>query len=242
MTRGLPSDAARAAGLDPNPPLRPSGLDWLGDIPKFWSIKRLQYLFRFLSGGTPSTDTAAYWDGDLPWVSPKDMKVFRLSDTEDHVTDLALKETATTLVPPETLLLVVRSGILRHSLPVAVTTREMTINQDIKGVIPLRRTASMDYFAWFIEGHQSQLLTMWRKEGATVESLELDLIKTFAIPEPPPAEQVAIAAYLDAETAKLDALVAKVETAIELLQEHRTALITAAVTGKIDVRGHTDDN
>lgn len=232
VTRGLPAKA----GLPTHPPLKPSGLDWLGDVPKHWEVKRLQYLFRFTSGGTPPTETAEYWEGDLPWASPKDMKCFHLSDTIDHVSELALKETSTTEVHPETMLLVARSGILKHSIPVAITTRRMTINQDIKGVTPLRKDASVYYYAWFIEGHQSALLTEWRKEGATVESLELERVKNCALPFPPLTEQIAISAYLDEETAKLDALAGKVEDAVERLQEYRTALITAAVTGKIDVR------
>lgn len=236
VTRGLPPAAARAAGLPENPPLKPSGVEWLGEIPKHWEVKRLLYLFRFSSGGTPPTETAEYWSGDLPWVSPKDMKSFHLSDTIDHVSELALKETSTTAVLPETMLLVARSGILKHSIPVAITTRRMTINQDIKGVTPLRKDASVYYYAWFIEGHQSALLTEWRKEGATVESLELERVKNCTLPFPPLPEQAAIAAYLDEETAKLDALVGKVEEAVERLQEYRTALITAAVTGKIDVQ------
>ncbi len=236
VTRGLPAEAAAKAGLPANPPLKRSGIAWLGDIPKHWEAKRLQYLFRFTSGGTPPTETAEYWEGDLPWVSPKDMKCFHLSDTIDHVSELALKETSTTAVLPETMLLVARSGILKHSIPVAITTRRMTINQDIKGVTPLRKNASVYFYAWFIEGHQSELLTEWRKEGATVESLDLERVKNCALPFPPLAEQAAIARYLDVETAKLDALIGKVEEAIERLQEFRTALITAAVTGKIDVR------
>lgn len=235
VTRGLPAEAAAKAGLPTHPPPKPSGLDWLGDIPAHWEMKRLSYLFRFSSGGTPPTENAEYWEGDLPWVSPKDMKCFHLSDTIDHVSELALKETSTTAVLPETMLLVARSGILKHSIPVAITTRRMTINQDIKGVTPLRKDASVYYYAWFIEGHQSALLTEWRKEGATVESLELERVKNCALPFPPVPEQAAIAAYLDEETAKLDALVGKVEEAVERLQEYRTALITAAVTGKIDV-------
>lgn len=74
------------------------------------------------------------------------------------------------------------------------------------------------------------------KQGSGQPNLNTDIVKSLWVPFPPLSEQRAIAAYLDAETAKLDALVAKVEEAAERLQEYRTALITAAVTGKIDVR------
>jgi len=92
------------------------------------------------------------------------------------------------------------------------------------------------YLARFIEGNQQRLLNMWSKEGATVESLESSWVANTELHLPPREVQHAIADFLDRETAKIESLVAKVEEAIERLQEYRTALITAAVTGKIDVR------
>jgi type I restriction enzyme S subunit len=91
------------------------------------------------------------------------------------------------------------------------------------------------FIAYMIEGNQPALLALWRQQGATVESLTFESVKTTNLHLPDLAEQRSIAAYLDEETAKLDALVGKVEEAVERLQEYRTALITAAVTGKIDV-------
>lgn len=212
------------------PKYKPSGVEWLGEVPEHWRISRANAMFRFVSGGTPSTDEKEYWDGDIPWVSPKDMKVFEISDTEDHVTELGEKESSTTSVSPNTLLLVMRSGILRHSLPVAITARRMTINQDIKAFVPIDKEIYVKYFGRFIEGQQTQLLAEWRKEGATVESLEKDLIKIFKFPIPPFAEQSAIADFLDHQTAKLDTLISKKQALIERLKAKRTALISRTVT------------
>jgi len=125
--------------------------------------------------------------------------------------------------------MVTRSGILRHSIPVAVANREVAINQDIKGII-LRNELHADYVLYLINGSQLQLLSLWKKQGATVESLETDLIKDTTIPLPPLPEQRAIAAFLDRETARIDDLIAKKERLIQLLQEKRAALITHAVT------------
>ncbi len=87
------------------------------------------------------------------------------------------------------------------------------------------------------EAISSNNLSSEKKRGPrTQPSLRFDDLDKFRVPLPTPEEQATIAAYLDAETAKLDALVGKVEAAVERLQEYRTALITAAVTGKIDVR------
>jgi len=256
VTRGLPPDAARAAGLDPHPKLKPSlsaclperersqsggyaqagGVEWLGDVPEGWETGRIGGLFRFLSGGTPSTTHETYWNGNVPWVSSKDMKHFRVTDTIDHITKQAVNESATSMLPAGSVLLVVRSGILRHTIPIAVADCGVAINQDIKGLQPSSERINSLFFAYWVLGNQRTLLTLWRQQGATVESLNVDVVKVTPFPLPPLTEQTAIVDFLDRETAKIDTLVAKVETTIERLREYRTALITAAVTGKIDVR------
>jgi restriction endonuclease S subunit len=100
----------------------------------------------------------------------------------------------------------------------------------------LRSFLVAGYVAYLISSFQRALLVEWRKAGATVESLEFELIVNTIIPVPPLAEQRAIVAYLDQETSKIDALIAHIQRAIERLREYRTALISAAVTGKIDIR------
>ncbi|MGN2390685.1 restriction endonuclease subunit S [Pelomicrobium sp. G1] len=217
----------------PYPAYKDSGVEWLGEIPAHWEVKRLKRLVEFRGGGTPTKDSIEYWRGDIPWVSPKDMKVWIVDDTEDKITLQAVRESATKLVPKGAVLIVVRSGILAHSIPVAIAGRELTLNQDLKALIP-REILLSDYLAQFISGMQRELLVAWKKEGATVESLELDLVTQTPTLVPPPSEQRAIAAFLDRETARIDALVAKKERLIELLQEKRTALITRAVTKGLD--------
>ncbi len=236
VTRGLPPIYRCAAGLNPNPKLKPSGIDWLDDVPEHWRIVRVNSVFRLRSGGTPSTDVVDFWNGDIPWVSAKDMKTLRIEDTEDHITERAVKESATSIVPFGTVLVVTRSGILRHSLPVAIAQRPLAINQDIKGLSPTVDNINTIFFAYWVQGNQDPLLTFWRQQGATVESLNVETIKASYFPLPSAQEQQTIVDFLDQETAKIDKLVSKIETAIDRLREYRAALITAAVTGKIDVR------
>jgi type I restriction enzyme S subunit len=216
--------------LPPYPKYKPSGVDWLGDVPEHWGLGRISGLFRLRSGGTPSTDNADYWDGDIPWVSAKDMKCFRIADTEDHITSKAVLESATTIVPAGTVLIVARSGILKHTLPVAVSDRPVAINQDIKGLLPQRDRIDGLFFAYCIQGHQPPLLTLWRQQGATVESLDIEKMKVAPVSLPPLSEQRAIADFLDRETTKIDTLVAKKRTLIERVKEKRTALISRTVT------------
>ena len=211
------------------PRTKPSGGEWLGDVPEHWESKRFGYLFRFYSGGTPSTSESDLWDGELPWVSSKDMKSMVIADTEDHISEAAVRQSATCKLPAGSLLIVNRSGILKHSIPAAIITREMAINQDIRGCVPLSAVDSK-FIAYLIVGNQPALLALWRQQGATVESLTFESVKTTNLHLPNLAEQRAIALFLDRETGRVDRLVAKKRELIERLKEKRTALISRTVT------------
>jgi len=223
-------------GLDPTVPVKDSGVEWLGEIPAHWDVKRLKFAASFFGGGTPFKENIEYWSGDIPWVSPKDMKAEIIRDTEEHITKGAIDDSSTRLVLPGTVLIVVRSGVLRHSIPVAINVRPMALNQDMKAIVP-KPFLKPEYLAFVIRGHQGALLVEWRKEGATVESIEYELLVNTSCPIPPLSEQHAIATYLDSKTAKIDALISRIREGIEKLKEYSSALISAAVMGKIDMRG-----
>jgi len=223
-------------GLDPTVPMKDLGVEWLGEIPAHWEVKRLKFVASFYGGGTPYKENLEYWSGDIPWVSPKDMKTEVINDTEDHITKVAIENSSTRLIEPDAVLLVVRSGILRHSIPVAINIRPVALNQDMKAIVP-NSFLMPEYLASVIRGFQEALLVEWRKEGATVESIEFELLVNTICPVPPRSEQQTITTYLKKETAQIDALVSRIREGIEKLREYSTALISAAVTGKIDVTG-----
>lgn len=122
-------------GVDENGRLRPSyqeapGLyreTEFGKIPKFWKLAKFSDVCEWMSGGTPNKNKPQNWSGNIPWVSPKDMKLMELHDSIDHISDFAAK-TESRLVPPETLFIVIRGMILAHAFPVAITTRQMAIS------------------------------------------------------------------------------------------------------------------
>lgn len=194
-----------------------------------WPIKRLRHIARLVGGGTPSKGEAAFWSaGTVPWVSPKDMKSRVISETEDYITEDAVDGSATSFVPEGSPLMVVRSGILRHTLPVALAGRRLTLNQDMKA---FRLAAEVDasFFVWWIEGQSSDLLLEWRQFGATVESIDTRAMMNGRIAVPDLDTQMAIAAYLDRETARIDQLIAKKERQVDLLNEEVVSKITSAV-------------
>ena len=236
VTRGLPPDAARVAGLDPDPKLKPSGIKWLGDVPEHWEVKPLGRLVRFAGGATPDKGKPEYWDGDIPWVSPKDMKRMRIDDVPDHVSTEGLSSSALTLIPAQSVLIVVRGMILAHSFPVAITDAPVTINQDMKALTSGKRL-NAEFLLWLLTGIARVFVSLADESAHGTRKLESEIVARICVALPSTNEQISVVDFLGRGTAKIDALVAKVETAIERLQEHRTALITAAVTGKIDVRG-----
>ena len=207
-----------------------SGVAWLGQIPRHWSLPKIKHIASFTGGGTPSRDNLQFWGGPIPWVSPKDMKVEEICEAEESITALGLSNSSTSLVERGHVLLVVRSGILKHTIPVAVNVVAVALNQDMKAVRfdPQRCTSS--FFSRWVQGLNDQLLLAWAKQGATVESIEHGYMAESIIPLPPLGEQAAIDRFLDHETSKIDALVEEQRLLIELLKEKRQAVISQAVT------------
>jgi type I restriction enzyme, S subunit len=223
-------------GLDSSVPMKDSGVPWLGKIPAHWDAKRLKFVVSTFGGGTPNTGKPEYWNGDIPWVSPKDMKSDFIEATEDYLTEVGVAESATKIVPVDSVLIVVRSGILRHTIPVARNTVEVSLNQDMKALVAYERLRP-GFIHWFISGLQEGLLPIWSKQGCTVESIEMDYMSNTVIPLPPVKEQDAILEKIVEITSRLDAQTEKVTAVISSLIEYRSSLITHAVTGKIDVCG-----
>ena len=224
VTQGLETAVAR----------KPSGIEWLGDIPAHWEIKKLKYLVDFFGGATPSKDKLSYWNGSIPWVSPKDMKRFWIDDTEDHITLEGLSNSSCSIIPSFSVLLVVRSGILQHTIPCSINRCDVTLNQDMKALIP-RGEIQPVFLAHYIKGNQNNLLQEWRKTGATVESIEHQFLSGSHIVIPPLPEQKQIINYIEQKTAEINAAIERTQREIELIEEYRTTLIATAVTGKINV-------
>jgi type I restriction enzyme S subunit len=217
------------------------GDEWFGSLPSGWDFAPLRYLVRSESGATPDKSKHDYWAGDIPWISPKDMKVESIGDSEDHVTELALQNSSLTKVSVGSVLLVVRGMILAHSVPVALTTASVTINQDMKALTCSGRLEPR-FLKAVIQGAKSWFLANAGESSHGTKKLETEVIGRFLVPLPPLRGQRAIADYLDRETARLDALVAAKERVLGLLAEKRRALITRAVTRGLDPRAPLRDS
>jgi type I restriction enzyme, S subunit len=162
-----------------------------------WTVVKLSDVATLSSGGTPSKANAAFWDGDIPWVSPKDMKVNHVRDAEDKITRAAISESAARIVGSNSVLAVVRSGILAHTFPVATLAREVSFNQDIKAITPKNGSLLPAFLFWMLKGQEAQILRIGVKKGATVHSLSNGFLESLRFPLPPLDDQRRIVGLLD---------------------------------------------
>ena len=149
----------------------------------------LRELCAFKHGGTPSKASPEYWRGEIPWVSPKDMKQSIVIDATDHISSAAIQNSAASIVPQGSTLVVVRSGILVHSLPVAWVGKPVAFNQDIKAVLPTSPDIDAEFLYWFIRSQASHVVARGVKKGATVHSVQSGFIENLMVPMLPRAEQ-----------------------------------------------------
>lgn len=221
-------------GLNPNVKMKDSGVEWIGEMPEHWTTRKLKYSFILVGGGTPSKERKDYWNGDIPWVSPKDIKVDYIFSTEDNITEKGLKNSSTVLVDGDSLLMVVRSGILQRKIPVAVSKRPLSINQDMKAFIQTGEISTL-YFFYYVKGNDDYLRNDWVKQGATVESIEVEFMRNTLILIPPIKEQGDIVEHITNIEVKMTSAISFKEKEIEKLKEYKATLINSAVTGKIKV-------
>lgn len=204
-----------------------------GGLPNGWTFLTMSEIGRWFGGGTPSKANPNFWtDGKIPWVSPKDMKFDLITDAQDHITEDAVAQSATNLVEAGSILIVVRSGILQHTLPIAVTQRQVALNQDIKAVKPLAHIRS-DYLALALKAFERKILHTCTKTGTTVQSLELPVFLRFQIPVAPLPEQRRIVAEIERQFSRLDEGVAALKRAQANLARYRAAVLKAACEGKL---------
>ena len=179
--------------------------------------RKLRELVHVSGGKTPSMSNSLYWNGDIVWISSKDMKSSRISGSELKITNLALNEM--TLYHPGTLLLVARSGILKHSLPLAILEVDATINQDIKALQVHGCNAFYLYYA--ILSQEDNIIRTLVKTGTTVQSLMMDSFLNIEIPTPNIDQQQSIIDKL----AKLEKYVDVQGKELSLLSQMRNGLL-----------------
>lgn len=159
-----------------------------------WRTAPLGELVAMVGGGTPTRSTPAFYGGPFPWVTPKDMKSWEVCKSQVNITQAGLDNSAARLVPANSVLVVVRSGILKHTLPVAVNRLPVAINQDMKALL-CGEHLDAGFLARFIKA-QSPIILQWVR-ATTADNFPVDKLKRLVVPLPPLPEQRRIAAVLD---------------------------------------------
>ena len=230
VTRSLPPNDARAAGLDPHPKLKPTGIAWLGEVPQHWAVKAIKWESTVLRGASPRPiDNEIYFDekGAYAWVRIADVSAagMYLRETTQQLSDLG--RSLSVPLEPGALFLSIAGSVGKP----CITGIKCCIHDGFV-YFPFWRGESRFLYYLFASGEPYKGLG---KLGTQL-NLNTDTVGSIVAGFPALAEQQAIADFLDHEIGKLNVMATKIETAIERLQEYRAALITAAVTGKIDVR------
>jgi type I restriction enzyme S subunit len=223
-------------GLNPLAPMKPSGIEWLGDVPEHWEVMSLRRCsLRVQTGGTPSSEppSADIEDG-LVWYTPGDFgDSLRLTLSDRKIPRSAAASGEAKVFPPGSALIVSIGATLGK---VGFAEAASSGNQQINAVIPNSRIEG--YFLTYSLLVKTEVMR-FLSNASTIGIMNQEKTKEIWLSVPPRQEQDAITAYLDTESAKFDTLTLETQRAIDLLADRRTALISAAVTGQIDVRERT---
>lgn len=146
-----------------------------------------------LGGGTPSKKCEEFFKGKIPWVTPKDMKQSIINDSIDHITEDAIVHSTTNLIPIWSVLMVIRSGILKHALPVAINSIPVTINQDMKAFIP-GENITAEFLMYFFKAIEEDVLSKVR--GVTADNIDFKTFQKREIIVPPMELQNQFAAFV----------------------------------------------
>ena len=236
VTRGLPPEAAKAAGLEPNPEMKDSGVEWLGKVPKHWSTTRLKY----------AANRIIDCPHDTPIYDPTgSYLVVRTADIDSGTLDLSrayrvdeseyLRRIRRAKVVPKDILYGREGERWGYA---ALAPKETTVCLGQR-MMQFQASVRFDpsFLMWHLNARSVYEQGALDVAGSTAPHVNVETIRNYLLAEPPLVEQVAIAAFIGSQTAQLDGLVTQINEAITRLTEYRQALITSAVTGKIDVRG-----
>jgi len=187
---------------------------------------------RWFSGGIPDKSNESYWtQGSIKWVSSQEVKGNQIKDTTFRITPLALAESTAAVAPAYSLLFVTRSGVLKHSIPLAYISEDMAINQDIKALVP-NNDIDYYYLLSYLKYKEKELVASYVKTGTTVESIIMNLFLKYEVPFPDCEEQIKIADIIRMSDKKLQLL----SEELEYWKEGRKALMQLLLTGIVRVK------
>ena len=209
------------------------------EVPEGWAWCRLSEIANYGGGKTPSMDNKQYWsNGTNLWITSKDMKCERITDSMMKISNDALD--IMTQYEPGTLLMVTRSGILRHSLPIAILEEKATVNQDLK-TISLHLKETHEYVYYAIKARERYILKEYHKDGTTVDSINFEKFAEILLPIPPYDEQKRIVIAIKQWLSFIDQLEQDANDLETSIEQTKTIILELAMHGKLVPQNPNDE-
>ena len=203
------------------------------ELPEGWEWRKLKDLGTWVGGGTPSKQRPEFWsDGTIPWVSPKDMKSWQLASTQDAISEAAIEDSAAKRFDAGSIAFVVRSGILEHTLPVALVPFDATANQDMRVLTP-NEGVEAKWLMYALQADAERIRRACRKDGTTVASIDVPKLTHWIVPVPPLDEQRRIAALIEQWMTALADGEESLTAGLARLDQFDQSLMAAAFSGSL---------
>ena len=197
-----------------------------------WEEKKLGEVGSWLGGGTPSTSREEYWDnGNILWITSKDMKSAVIEDTLMKVNEIGVKNSSANYIEKPAILVVMRSGILRRTFPVAMVKKPFTVNQDLKAIVPDKD--DLEFLFWMLLSNERLILDSCMKNGTTVESINSNALKAFAFKCPTLPEQHEIVRLIDDLLARERSAQQAAEQALASIDLMKKSILARAFRGEL---------
>lgn len=212
-------------------PMKPSGVEWIGDVPEGWEIRKIKYCFDIIAGATPKSEVSEYWDGDIVWITPADYK------TEDkyvyqgkrNISAEGYNSCATTIIEENNIVFSKRAPIGS----VAINAVPLCTNQGCMSCV--NKGGSDILYFYYVLSAFTEIFNLLGS-GTTFKEISADNFSNFAVPFPELSEQQEISDYLDRKCAGIDNILAKKQQFIKELESYKKSLIYEYVTGKKEVK------
>lgn len=205
--------------------MKDSGIEWIGEIPENWVVKKIKQSFTVFAGATPKSEKEEYWDGDISWITPADYKTEGkyVYTGRKNITMAGYMSCGTTIVPKGSVIFSKRAPVGT----VAISGNELCTNQGCLACVPLNMVDSIYYYyAISVFTEQFELVS----SGTTFREISANAFANFSLPFPIYEEQIKISSFLDKKCAELDNVFEKTRASIEEYKNLKQAVITQAVT------------
>ena len=210
--------------------MKESGIDWIGQIPEEWESGKVKYFSKISAGATPDRNNLLFWNGDINWMSSGEVNQEIVKYTAETITNLALKNSSTKLLPIGTVMLAM-NGQGKTKGTVAILAIETASNQSLASFIVDGNRLNNQYLYYFFKAGYSYIRGL---KGEDRDGLNLQLVSNITVPLFDIKEQQKIADFLDKKTTQLDKVKSLLEEQIQKLKDYRASLIYETVTKGLD--------